>query len=91
MERLEKIRQRLLQDLAPSELRISDDSDKHVGHPGARDGLGHYSVRIVSEQFQGKSRIERHRMVFSVLGTLMQTDIHALQIEALTLDEVESN
>ncbi len=91
MERLEKIRQRLLQDLAPSELRISDDSDKHVGHPGARDGLGHYSVRIVSEQFQGKSRIERHRMVFSVLGTLMQTDIHALRIEALTSDEIESN
>ncbi len=91
MERLEKIRQRLLQDLAPSELRISDDSDKHVGHPGARDGLGHYSVRIVSEQFQGKSRIERHRMVFSVLGTLMQTDIHALRIEALTSDETESN
>ena len=91
MKRLEKIRQRLLQKLNPPELQISDDSDKHVGHPGARDGRGHYSVRVVSEQFQGKSRVERHRMVFSIVGTLMHTDIHALRIEALTPDEFESN
>ena len=91
MKRMEKIRQRLQQNLDPSELKISDDSDKHVGHPGARDGRGHYSVRIVSELFKGKSRIERHRMVFSIVGNLMETDIHALRIEALTPDEFVSN
>lgn len=68
---------------APTELEVVDESHLHAGHPGARDGRGHYRVTIVSPRFAGRSRIERHRMVFAALGSLMDTDIHALSVTAL--------
>ena len=68
---------------APSELEVVDESHLHAGHPGARDGRGHYRVTIVSGRFAGRSRLERHRMVFAALGSLMETDIHALSVTAL--------
>ena len=69
---------------------IVDDSHKHAGHPGARDGRGHFRARIVSSAFENASRIQRHRMVFSAVADLMKTDIHALNIEALTPAEADS-
>ena len=81
-ERIEAIRQRLLAALAPSELEVIDDSAKHAGHVGARDGRGHFRVRIVSAAFAGMGPLARHRAVYDALGELMQTDIHALAIEA---------
>ena len=51
---------------------------------GARDGRGHFALRIVCVEFAGKLPIARHRLVYAALGTLMQSDIHALSIEALT-------
>lgn len=77
------IRARLMQVFAPSELEVVDESHLHAGHPGARDGRGHYRVTIVSAKFAGRSRIERHRMVFAALGSMMETDIHALSVTAL--------
>jgi BolA protein len=74
--------------LAPSSLEITDDSHRHAGHAGARDGRGHFSVTIVASRFAGAKRLERHRMVYSALGSLMQTDIHALSVTALAPDEV---
>ena len=68
-------------------LEVSDDSHLHAGHPGARDGRGHFSVTVVSTTFAGKNLLARHRLVYSALGDLMQTDIHALAIKALTPDE----
>lgn len=85
--RVALIRERLEASLAPAELDIADDSHKHVGHAGAKDGRGHFSVRIVSVRFLGAGRLERHRMVYAALGELMQTDIHALRVTALTPDE----
>ena len=74
--------------LAPSHLELVDQSAQHVGHAGARpEGESHFRLTIVAEAFAGKSRIERQRMVFVALGDLMQTDIHALSITALTPDE----
>jgi BolA family transcriptional regulator, general stress-responsive regulator len=82
------IRQRLTAALAPSHLALVDQSAKHAGHAGARpEGESHFQLTIVSEAFAGRSRIERQRLVFAALGDLMQTDVHALSITALTADE----
>jgi BolA protein len=76
-----------LQTLSPTRLEVTDDSHKHAGHEGARDGRGHFSVVVVSAAFAGKLPLARHRMVYAAVGELMQTDIHALAIKALTPDE----
>lgn len=86
-ERAAQIRERLSAALAPSALEIVDESHLHAGHPGALTGRGHFRVRIVSERFRGENSLARHRMVYDALGTMMQTDIHALSITALTPDE----
>lgn len=88
MSRVERIRQALEAGLAPVELVVTDDSHLHVGHEGARDGRGHYSVRIVSAAFAGKPSLARHRAVYAALGAMMATDIHALQIQASAPGEV---
>lgn len=85
--RVEQIRERLTAALAPSELAIEDESHRHANHPGARDGRGHFRVHVVSEAFRGQAPLARHRAVYAALGELMQTDIHALAIEARTPEE----
>lgn len=89
--RIREIRNRLNQALQPASLDISDDSHLHAGHPGAQDGRGHFSVRIVSSSFQGAGPVQRHRMVYAALDELMQSDIHALAIEALAPEEAEED
>jgi BolA protein len=84
---MEQIRARLEAALAPSELVVTDDSHRHVGHAGARDGRGHFSVRVVSAAFQDQLPLARHRAVYAALGELMHTDIHALAIDARTPEE----
>lgn len=81
------IRQRLEDSLDPLSLEIVDESHLHVGHPGARDGRGHFRVKVVSSAFSGLSRLARHRLVYAAVGELMQTDIHALNIEAISENE----
>lgn len=81
-ERIAMIRSRIEAALAPTELVIEDDGHRHVGHPGARDGRGHFTVRVVSEAFRGRLPLARHRAVYAALGEMMQTDIHALSIDA---------
>jgi stress-induced morphogen len=81
-ERVELIRTALQLALNPQALSIEDESHLHAGHAGARSGRGHFRVKIVTEAFHGLSLIQRHRAVYNALGSLMQTDIHALSIEA---------
>lgn len=81
-ERVESIRERLEAEFSPSHLQVKDQSHLHAGHAGARDGMGHFEVTIVAPDFEGRNRIERHRLIYSALGSLMQTDIHALKINA---------
>ena len=88
MTRAETIRSRLSAALAPTALDIEDESHRHAGHAGARDGRGHFRVRIVSAAFEGQSPLARHRAVYAALGDLMQTDIHALVIDARTPEEI---
>lgn len=85
--RVAMIRDKLTAALAPTHLEIQDDSAKHAGHVGARDGGGHFNVHIVSAAFAGKSPIERHRLVYGALGDAMQREIHALSIQAKSPDE----
>jgi BolA protein len=90
-ERVALIRSRLEAAFNPDELDVVDDSHRHAGHAGARDGRGHFQVRILSRRFAGKRTIERHRMVYAALGPMMQTDIHALGLVALSPDDSESS
>lgn len=82
MTRAERIRAALEAAFQPSELEVVDDSHRHAGHAGARDGRGHFNVRIVSAAFAGMPPLARHRAVYAALGEMMQTDIHALSIDA---------
>ena len=82
--RVATIEARLIEAFAPAELEVTDESHLHAGHAGARDGRGHFRVRIVSDRFSPATPLQRHRMVFDALGPLMQTDIHALSITAET-------
>lgn len=91
VERVALIRARLEAALEPDELDVVDDSRRHAGHAGARDGRGHFQVRILSRRFAGKKTVERHRMVYAALGSLMQTDIHALGLVALSPNDTESS
>jgi len=86
-ERVALIRSRLEAAFEPEELDITDDSRRHAGHAGARDGRGHFEVRIVSSRFAGVKTVERHRMVYAALGPLMQSDIHALGLVTESPDE----
>ncbi len=87
MTRIERIRDALAA-LQPVTLDVVDDSHKHAGHEGARDGRGHFTVRIVSPVFAGKAPLARHRAIYAALGEMMQTDLHALAIEAKAPGEV---
>jgi len=80
--RVERIRECLTRSLAPAELAIEDESHHHAGHAGARDGRGYFRVRIVAAEFTGMPPLARHRRVYAALGEMMQTDIHALAIDA---------
>ncbi len=81
--RAERLRARLEAHFAPQELIIEDESHMHAGHAGAAGGHGHFRVRIVADAFRGMPRIARHREVYTAVGDLMKTDIHALKVEAL--------
>lgn len=85
-DRVGRLRAALEQALAPSRLEIEDDSARHAGHAGAREG-GHFKVSLTSEAFRGKTAIQRHRLVFAAVAGLMKTDIHALNIDARTPEE----
>ena len=80
--RVALIRERLQASFDPQWLEVVDDSARHAGHAGARDGRGHFRVRIVSAAFAGLPPLARHRAVYAALGELMQSDIHAVQIDA---------
>lgn len=83
-ERIAQIDSRLRSAFEPTSLEIEDQSHLHAGHAGAREGKGHFRVVIVSNHFEGKSPIQRHRLIYEALGSLMESDIHALTIEAST-------
>ncbi len=80
--RVSKIEAILTDAFSPSQLRVKDQSHLHAGHAGASDGRGHFDVSIVAQQFAGLKQIECHRLIYDALGSLMESDIHALSIHA---------
>jgi len=79
----ERIVTRLTTALDPIALDIVDESDRHAGHAGAREGGGtHYRVRVVSAKFERKSRVERHRLVYDLLTAEFTDGLHALALVA---------
>ena len=85
-ETVELLRQRLAA-LNPASIAIEDESHRHAGHAGARDG-GHYKLDIVATAFAGKNTIARHQLIYDAAGELMRGRIHALSIRALSPEEV---
>lgn len=83
MNRIQQIQHRLGTHLSPIQLSIEDESHHHAGHRG-HGGAGHFKVMIVSAAFEGKSLIARHRMVYQAVNDIMNTEIHALSIQAMT-------
>ena len=87
-QRISVIRARLEEALTPEMIEIDDESHLHAGHAGARDGRGHFRIAVISTRFSGLPRIQRHQLVYVALGNLMQTDIHALAIQALAPEDI---
>ncbi len=81
MTRIELIQQALAV-LEPTRLEVVDDSARHAGHAGAATGLGHFNVLIETNAFAGLSPVARHKLVYQALGSLLETDIHAVGIQA---------
>jgi BolA family transcriptional regulator, general stress-responsive regulator len=81
----DRIRSKLESALAPVRLDIQDDSAKHSGHSGAREGgESHFSVLIVSSAFEGLNRVARQRRVNTILAEELAGPVHALSIQAKT-------
>jgi BolA protein len=81
-----QMRAALEQALMPRSLEIIDDSARHAGHAGARAG-GHFRVLLVADAFRGRSRLERHRLVYDAVAPLMHDGVHALNIVARAPEE----
>lgn len=80
-DRMNQLQERL-EDLAPTHLEIIDESHFHAGHEGSKNGASHFRVVIWSEQFNGLSTLNRHRLVYDRVHDLMPYPIHALAIDA---------
>jgi BolA family transcriptional regulator, general stress-responsive regulator len=76
-----QIREKLAAALHPEQLEVVDESHRHAGHAGARPGgETHFRVEVVAAAFEGKSRLERQRLVYALLKEEMSQQIHALTL-----------
>jgi len=79
---------KLREAFSPESLDVTDESHLHAGHAGHRPGgETHFRVYIVSSAFEGKSRIERHRMINATLSGELAGSVHALAIKAIVPGE----
>jgi BolA protein len=84
----DRIMTKLSGAFAPLNLDVIDESDRHVGHAGHRPGgETHFRIHIVAESFRGKSRIERHRLIYDTLVDEIADGVHALAIDATSPSE----
>jgi BolA protein len=91
-DRSNRIKDKLVEAFTPTHFELIDDSQSHAGHAGVQEtGGGHFFVTMVSEQFEGKSRVKRHQLIYAALGTMMQSDIHALSIKSFTPQEFSND
>lgn len=84
-----RLKAKLESALSPVSLDIEDESARHAGHAGAREGgETHFRIRIVSQSFAGLSRVERQRRVYAAVAEELAERVHALSLVTLTPDEV---
>jgi len=84
----ERINKKLTEGLTPTVLEVVDESAKHKGHGGWREGgETHYHVTVVSDAFEGKSRVDRQRMGYALLADEMAERVHALALTTKTPSE----
>jgi len=81
------IRRKLTDAFSPQQLDVVDDSSRHAGHAGAREG-GHFTVDLVSKAFSGRPQLERHKLVYAAVAPLMGRGVHALSIRAHSPEEI---
>jgi BolA protein len=82
------LRDKLTQAFAPNRLDVVDDSDRHAGHAGAREGgESHFNVVIESPAFEGQGRVARQRMVYDALREELAGPVHALSVKAFAPGE----
>ncbi|NWH07714.1 MAG: BolA family transcriptional regulator [Alphaproteobacteria bacterium] len=85
----ERIEGKLKAAFAPTLLDIVDDSARHAGHAGANpQGETHFTIRIVSQAFEGLPRVARQRLVYDALAFELADRVHALSLKTLTPSEV---
>lgn len=86
----EKILDILERTFTPQSCQLDDESALHAGHAGAASGGGHFRLHMVSTRFEGLNLVSRHRLVYDAVRNLMQSEIHALAITALTPSEANA-
>jgi BolA protein len=85
----DRIREKLTSGLKPLSLEITDDSHRHAGHAGARPGgESHFTVAVVSDAFEGMSRVERQRLVYRLLEEELAGPVHALALRTIAPSEL---
>lgn len=86
----ERIISILTKELTPIYLEVTDFSERHRGHAGyGENGESHFDVLIVSDVFSGKSRVDRQKLIYGFLAEELKSQIHALTLKTLTVDEAE--
>ena len=83
-----KITQLINSNIDVHELVLMDLSEQHKDHHKSNSG-GHFKLKIVSNNFLGKSLLERHKMIYSILGDMLKNEIHALSLKTLTIEELK--
>lgn len=85
----QRIREKIMNQLAPEDFRLEDESARHAGHAG-HDGRGesHFSLSVVSRRFEGLSRLERQRLVYGILAAELAERVHALALALKTPQEL---
>ena len=87
MDRRDRIESKLREALSALHVEVVDESHLHAGHAGAAGGAGHFRALVVSERFEGESRVARQRLVYAALANEMGPEIHALAMQTLTPSE----
>ena len=83
-DRRERVEAALRERLEARHVEVTDESALHAGHAGAASGGGHFRALVVSQAFEGKSLLERQRLVYAALRLEMDSEIHALSLRTLT-------
>jgi BolA protein len=83
-DRRSRIEALLREQLAAEHVEVVDESHLHAGHAGAAGGGGHFRAVVVSPRFEGRSLVERQRLVYGALAELLRAEIHALALRTLT-------